>query len=336
VKWLSDAVVEHLRTVADWPDLGGTSYEIVDKIGQGGMASVYLAKDRKLDRQVALKVLDIPEAADAPKSRLLEEARIIARLEHPGIVPVHDLGVLPDGRFYYVMKLVRGTRLDEEATTPRDLSSSLRAFERICQAVAFAHAHGVIHRDLKPQNIMVGPFGEVLVLDWGVAKLVGGVESSASGAAMQSGQVSDNHTAHGTVIGTPGYMAPEQSRGEIANIDERTDVYALGGILYFLLTRHHPAPEGTVISPRKLDSSIPKPLEATCLKAVSAHPANRYQSVSDLSSDVARYLSQLPVSAYREGIFDTASRLFSKYRTAILLVLAYLIVRIVLLFWAGT
>jgi serine/threonine protein kinase len=337
VKWLSNNIVEHLRAVADWPDLSGTTYEILDKLGRGGMASVYLAKDRKLDRQVALKVLDIPEDAAESKSRLLEEARIIARLEHPGIVPIHDLGVLADGRFYYVMKLVRGSRLDEETVAAKDVPASLRVFEKVCQAVAFAHAHGVIHRDLKPQNIMVGPFGEVLVLDWGVAKLVQATEARVSGQPKQNGPVSDHQTADGTVIGTPGYMAPEQARGEIEAIDKRTDVYALGGILYFLLTRRHPVSEEMVISPpRKLDSSIPKALEAICLKALSAAPAERYQGVSDLSGDVGRYLSQLPISAYREGIFDTANRLFSKYRTAILLVLAYLVVRIVLLFWTGT
>src|SRR5262249_16930483 len=142
--------------------------------------------------------------------------------------------------FYYVMKLVRGARLDEDPTTPRDLPSSLRVFEKICQAVAFAHAHGVIHRDLKPQNIMLGPFGEVLVLDWGVAKLVRTTVPSASGQPRQIGSVPDYQTVNGTVIGTPGYMSPEQARGQIESIDERTDVYALGGILFFLLTRRHP------------------------------------------------------------------------------------------------
>src|SRR5689334_18747532 len=171
MKWLSDAVLDHLCQIADAPDLSGTKYELVEKIAQGGMAIVYLARDRDLDRPVALKILaDLPFDPQA-KSRMVNEARIIARLEHPGIVPVHDSGVLPDGRLYYAMKLVRGKRLDEHVGPTTPLSDVLRIFEKICEAVAFAHAQGVIHRDLKPQNIMVGSFGEVLVMDWGVAKV---------------------------------------------------------------------------------------------------------------------------------------------------------------------
>src|SRR5260370_3458242 len=144
---------------------------------------------------------------------MVKEARILARLEHPSIVPVHDCGVLPDGRFYYAMKMVRGNRLDKEVGPAMALTERLQLFQKICDAVAFAHAHGVIHRDLKPQNIMVGPFGEVLVLDWGVARQIG-------------------PGADGAVVGTPGYMAPEQATGDAALVDARADVYALGGSLY--------------------------------------------------------------------------------------------------------
>jgi serine/threonine protein kinase len=336
VKWLSDAVVAHLRAVADWPDLSGTHYEIVEKIGQGGMAAVYRARDRQLDREVAIKVLAVPEEGDPAASRLLSEAKIVAQLEHPGIVPVHDLGVLPDGRVYYVMKLVRGKRLDE--STERDLPALLRTFEKICQAVEFAHAHGVIHRDLKPQNVMVGEFGEVLVLDWGVAKRKGDLESSLHSTPAQ-GSAEGAQTKDGCVIGTPGYMAPEQARGDTGSIDERTDVYALGAILYFLLTGQAPArsaSESTLVGPREWNPSAPKAVEAICLKALSPERDSRYARVAEISADVGRYLAQLPVAAYRETILDTSRRLFVKYRTAILLVLAYLVVRVVLLFWAGT
>jgi serine/threonine protein kinase len=345
VKWLSDSVIEHLCRVCDWPNLDGTSYEIVDELGHGGMASVYLATDRKLDRQVALKVLRVGKTGQLLESRLLEEARIIAGLEHPGIVPVHDLGVLPDGRVYYAMKLVKGKRLDEAMESAGDLFSLLRMFEKICHAVAFAHAHHVIHRDLKPQNVMVGPFGEVLVLDWGVAKIMQSrTEVSTEAPGEQANLAHVHHTDHGTVLGTPGYMAPEQACGEVESVDKRSDVYALGAILYFLLTGRHPGPitpgDSATWSmtppPRALKPSVPKPLEGICLKAMSAACLDRYQSVEDLSRDVGRYLAQLPVEAYREGAIDTLRRLFAKYRTAIVLIVAYLIVRIVLLIWTGT
>ena len=166
---LSDAAIRRLRDAADAPDLSGTKYEIIERVGQGGMGTVYRARDRELARDVALKVIRLPEMSHDVASRMLREARTLAQLEHPGIVPVHDVGTLGDGRAFYAMKLVRGSPLDALPASP--LIERLAIVERICEAVAFAHAHGVIHRDLKPQNVMVGPFGEVLVMDWGVAKV---------------------------------------------------------------------------------------------------------------------------------------------------------------------
>ena len=184
--WLSNAALEHLCRVADWPDLSGTRYEAIEKIGQGGMGSVFRARDRELDRDVALKVLTAWPENNEARNRMVAEARITARLEHPGIVPVHDAGVLPDGRFYYAMKLIRGNRLDEQVGPTTGLTERLDLFLRVCDAVAFAHAHGIVHRDLKPQNIMVGPFGEVLVMDWGVAKPLGAsTPSTASSSRVE-------------------------------------------------------------------------------------------------------------------------------------------------------
>ncbi|HVG09562.1 MAG TPA: serine/threonine-protein kinase [Thermoanaerobaculia bacterium] len=298
MKWLPDGALDHLREVASEPDLAGTPYEIAGIIGQGGMGTVYLARDRDLDREVALKVVQLHQE---DTERMLREARILARLEHPGVVPVHDVGVLPDGRAWYVMKRVRGSRLDEHARS-LSLPDRLRAFERICEAVAFAHAHGVIHRDLKPENVMVGPFGEVLVMDWGVAKLRGEGE------------------AHGTVLGTPGYMAPEQERGEVERIDERADVYALGAILSFLL-------QG--------EEQIPRPLAAIRSRAMAAEPDGRYPNVRELSADLGFYLDGLPVAAYRESLVEQAARLFRRYRAPILIVLAYLLMRALLILILG-
>ncbi len=312
--WLSDAVLAHLGKVAGMPDLTGTRYVLIAPMGRGGLGTVSRARDRELDRPVALKVLHLLPGAAQAEARLLREARVIARLEHPGIVPVHDSGVLPDGRLYYAMKLVRGRRLDEYVRRPAAWTECLPIFQKVCDAVAFAHAHGVLHRDLKPQNIMLGAFGDVLVMDWGLAKM------------------RDKETQPGVVMGTPGYMAPEQALGE-ADVDERADVYALGALLYFLLTGQ--APGATpLLPPRGLDRSIPRPLEAVCLKALAAERGDRYAGVPELADDVARFLAGRRVRAYPESALDAVRRLARRYRAVIALLLAYVLMRLVLLLFA--
>jgi eukaryotic-like serine/threonine-protein kinase len=314
--WLSDRTLDHLRRVADEPDLAGTRYEVLERIGHGGMAYVYRAHDVELDREIALKVLRAPEFDPGLAARMLDEARILARLEHPGIVPVHDVGRLPDGRVYYAMKLVRGQRLDELAAGPVDLDERLRIFQRISEAVAFAHAHGVLHRDLKPENVMVGAFGEVLVMDWGVAKILGSGDDAAAASTSHDG------TLHGTRVGTPGYMAPEQELGLVRDIDARTDVYGLGAILEYLLGIRRAPPPATSVNRR---------LRAICARATSPVPDDRYASVDALAEDVRRFRAGQPVRAYHERWYERAGRFAATYRTAILLVLSYLVVRIVLL-----
>jgi serine/threonine protein kinase len=327
---LSDAVVARLRDLVERPDVATTRYEILDRIGEGGMGVVYLARDRELGREVALKVLRTPNPGPDERDRILREARILASLEHPGIAPVHDVGLLPDGRVFYVMKRVRGERLDTFARTPRSRAELLRVFRQVCDAVAFAHAAGVIHRDLKPQNVMLGAFGEVLVLDWGVAKLRGHVGDA--GATTTARAASDDDTATGAVMGTPGYMAPEQVAGQTAAIDPRTDVFGLGGILCFLLTGDHP-PAGLPDGERWL--ALPPPLRAICERARAIAPERRYQSAADLAADVANYLDALPVTAHREGLLERGRRLAARHRTALLLVVAYLVMRVTLLIVTG-
>jgi serine/threonine protein kinase len=350
---ISDNALAHLRKVVDLPELTGGRYRFVEPIGRGGMGTVYLAEDSELGRAVAIKVL--ADACDPGQGveRMRREARIVARLEHPGIVPVHDVGVTDDGRVYYVMKLVRGRRLDQYADANCSLADRLRVFERICEPVSFAHARGVIHRDLKPQNIMVGEFGEVLVLDWGVAKLRDGREADLPSDARDAGETGAERldaedtrialTVDGAVVGTPAYMAPEQARGDLQAVDERSDVFALGAILYFLLTGRAPIDRAMLESfragedvrirpPRGVRPSIPRAVEAICVKALATHPSHRYASVAELRADITNTLNEDAVSAYRERPWAWAWRLAWKYRTALLIVGTYVAVRILLIF----
>ncbi|HXC71628.1 MAG TPA: serine/threonine-protein kinase [Pyrinomonadaceae bacterium] len=315
MKWLSDDKLNYLRTVVANPDFSSTKYTFIKELGRGGMGTVYLAQDRELNRLVAIKVLNTPEITEDLRNRMVREAQIIARLEHPGIVPVHDAGTLPDGRVFYAMKYVRGSRLDEYAAENDSIRDRLRKFQAVCDAVAFAHAHGVIHRDLKPQNIMIGSFGEVLVLDWGVAKLTGKPYTDFTDESVQS--VDGFNTNAGTVIGTRDYMSPEQARGEIDQLDERADVYSLGAVLHFLL---------------KDQPKLSKAAQAICLKARADEKENRYSTASELSADIGRLLDAEPVSAYRESAIEKASRWVSKNRFLVLLVLAYVLMRVFLVF----
>jgi serine/threonine protein kinase len=297
--WIGDRTLAHLRDVAEWPDVGDR-YEVTGRLGRGGMGVVYAARDRTLDREVAIKVLDAVDGTGDAARRLQHEARILARLEHPGIVPIHDAGTLPDGRVFYVMKLVQGARLDRVLEGPASLVERLDLFTRIGEAVSFAHAQGVVHRDLTPANVMLGRFGEVLVLDWGVARLLGDPAGNEG------------------VVGTPGFMAPEQARGSSETADARADVYALGALL-----------EAMVAPP------LPRPLAAIVRKARATDVSARYQSVATLVQDIGRYRRSDPVEAYRESWFERGARVYQRYRVPILLVLAYMVMRVVLIVWLG-
>jgi serine/threonine protein kinase len=292
---ISDRAIERLREAAAWPNLDAR-YEITGVAGHGGMGTVYIARDRVLDRDVAVKVLDVADQKGSRAARLRREAAILARLDHPGIVPVHDAGTLEDGRTFYVMKLVKGRRLDELIRDRLPLANRLTVFGRILDAVAFAHAHDVVHRDLKPENVMAGGFGEVYVMDWGVAQ--------------------DGADPEAVVVGTPGFMAPEQALAH--GVDPRADIYALGVLLALVAGEEAPAP-----------------LRAIAAKARHADAAGRYQNVEAMAADLARFQNQEPVEAYRESALERAVRLYRRYELPILLIVAYIVMRFIVLVWRG-
>ena len=242
-----EQAVQQLDRIGDYDDLG--------ILGEGGMGSVRLIRDRKLNRRLAMKIIH-PKLLShtSAAARFAEEAQVCAQLQHPNIVPVHDFGTLPDGRLFFTMKEIKGRSLD---AVIRSVHASVKdgrfyptsdgwtfrrlidVFYKVCQAIGYAHAKGVLHRDLKPENIMLGEFGEVLVVDWGIAKVLGRVDRAAEAGdfdLVTSSRLGSEATRMGQVAGTPAYMAPEQARGEIDMLNPQSDVYALGAILYEILS----------------------------------------------------------------------------------------------------
>ncbi len=306
-----------------------------------------------------MKVI-LGDAAKSSRNRLrfIEEAQITAQLEHPNIVPVHELGIDGQGQVFYTMKLVQGITLKKiiellQKGTPEigvkySLPALLTIFQKVCDAVAFAHAKGVIHRDLKPANLMVGSFGEVLVMDWGLAKLINSTGPQPANAgthlvdSARRDQGENFSTLDGSVMGTPHYMAPEQARGEIDQLDARTDIFALGAILYHLLTLRLPftgknvseiiekittdAPVAAPVSfnknalPKALahcpGGLIPDSLSAVCMKALRHEPAQRYNSVKALQDDILAYQNGFATSAEQANL-TRQFRLFIKRHRAV-------------------
>ena len=273
-------------------------YDVGDRLGEGGMGEVLVARDARIGRTIAIKRMrGTGHAADAVE-RFLREAKIQARLDHPAIVPVHELGEDAEGRPYFTMKRLAGKTLQEVlAAGGQPRQRHLRVFGDVCKAVAFAHARGVVHRDLKPSNIMIGAYGEVYVLDWGVARVLG---ERADGAGAP-GDIStlEGHTQAGALLGTPGYMAPEQVRGE--EVGTPADVYALGCVLFELLAgeplhpRGHAAIATTLAgteegpAQRRRDGTVPPELDEVCRAALASDPAAR-PGADELAARIERYL----------------------------------------------
>jgi serine/threonine protein kinase/tetratricopeptide (TPR) repeat protein len=340
---------QHLPTPA------GERFQLIRPHAQGGIGQVWVARDSELQRDVALKEIQ-PRFAerDDHRARFVLEAEITGNLEHPGIVPVYSLGRNAEGRPYYAMRFIQGEsflvaiRRFHQARGEHDLEAKkgarpswgiefrqlLRRFLDVCDAIDYAHSRGVLHRDLKPANIMLGRYGETLVVDWGLAKVIGKndiepvqedgpPEPGFAGASVTAAR----ETVQGTTIGTPAYMSPEQAKGAIDQLGPRSDVFSLGATLYELLTGEVPfsgkrvaeiiekVMKGQVQRPRTLDRTVPAPLEAICMKALANEPEHRYPSVRALAQDLEHWLADEPVTAYPELRLERLGRWLRHHRT---------------------
>lgn len=348
---------------ASLPGSAGLRFKILRPLNKGGMGVVSVALDTELDRSIALKeIRDTAADNGMYRARFLAEAEITGKLEHPGIIPIYGLGTYADGRPFYAMRLIRGNKtgslLDainsfyqepHPASRVVEFRGLLRRFLDVCNALAYAHSKGVLHRDLKPANILLGPYGETLVVDWGLAKAAGRADPIASTAddnervqlTLSGSELSP--TAAGQILGTPEYAPPEQVVGDLANVGPWSDVYGLGAVLYCLMTGETPfsrkgvdlielirkIESGDFPAPRLVRADLDRPLEAICLKAMARKPADRYESVRGLADDVERYLADEPVSVYREPWTMRARRWARKRRTLVSSAATALIVALV-------
>ena len=328
----------------------GTRFRILRRHAMGGLGEVFVARDTELNREVALKEIQDQFADDSVyRARFEFEAEVTGGLEHPGIVPVYGLGHTVDGRPFYAMRFIKGESLkvaihrfhEADQQPGRDsgermmaLRALLGRFLDVCDAVAYAHGRGVLHRDLKPGNIMLGRYGQTLVLDWGLAKaldhpLVSANEPDSELPLRPPSDSALELTQAGRIIGTPAYMSPEQAAGNLVELGPHSDVYCLGATLYHLLTSHAPFEHedlgevckrvisGDFPRPRLLSPRIAPALEAVCLKAMALKPEDRYLSVEALRADLERWLADEPVSAWREPLSIRAHRWLRRHRTAV-------------------
>ncbi len=294
----TQTLVPGLNTVAGPLVLPAVGYALGDMIGRGGMGEVVAARDLRIGRDVAIKRMRAETPSQDALDRFLREARVQARLDHPAIVPVHELGLDDHGKPYFTMKKLSGATFAQRMTDGTPLVKLLRFFTEVCRAVEFAHARGVVHRDLKPANVMVGDYGEVYVLDWGIARVLG--EAVATGGISPVNDVETlEGTQTGSILGTPGYMAPEQIRG--LAVDTQADVYSLGAMLFEMLVGEplHPRGQAAIattlaqaqVAPqeRAPDKSIAPELDGLCFRCLSELPERR-PTAHELAETIENYL----------------------------------------------
>ncbi len=296
-------------------------FRILRPHARGGLGAVFVALDSELNREVALKQILERHADDVvSRQRFVAEAEITGGLEHPGVVPVYSLGTYGDGRPYYAMRFIKGESLKEaieqfhasRGSRELELRKLLRRFLDVCNAIDYAHSRGVLHRDIKPANIIVGKHGETLVVDWGLAKAIGRADPSAGEQTIAPSSSGSSETLPGSTLGTPAYMSPEQSRGDLDRLGPWSDVYSLGATFYCILTGKPPfegedvrailraVQEGHFPPPSQLDPSLDKALEAICLNAMATKPEDRYATPKALADDLERWMADEPVAAWRE------------------------------------
>ncbi len=333
-----DATLEHTET---------GRYQPISFHAKGGLGVVYVAEDQELHRNVALKCMQNLAAADSgSRQRFLLEAVITGKLEHPGVVPVYGMGTNPQGQPFYAMRFIEGRNLNEEIDAFQagagkepgarnvEMRRLLRHFVAVCETMAYAHSRGIIHRDLKPANIMIGPYGETLVVDWGLAKQIGQAavaDTEPSGSILSTHMPGSGaeHTIQGRAKGSPVFMSPEQARGAWNEVGPASDIYSLGSTLFVLLTGQRPyggksvrevierVVKGDFPRPCAANPSVPRALEAVCLKAMASDPTQRYAGAKDLAADVERWLADEPVTAWREPWAMRARRWLRRRRTLV-------------------
>ncbi|HMY20117.1 MAG TPA: serine/threonine-protein kinase, partial [Polyangium sp.] len=307
-------------------------YATGDEIAHGGIGRIMRANDKRLERQVALKQLLDPTPEH--EARFLREALVTAKLQHPAIVPVYDVGRFPDGEIFYAMKLVSGRSLGEvveEARTFEERLALLPHLIAVAEAIAYAHSEGIVHRDLKPANVLIGPFGETVVIDWGIAKDLHEQESLDRAVQRISGNsfggdASTSLTMAGAVLGTPGYMPPEQAAGD--PVDERADVYALGSILYQVIAGAPPyeGKNGFEVLTRVLtepppdlarrERRVPRDLLAIVQKAMAREPERRYRTAKEFAHDLRRFQTGQIIGAYHYSRRERLYRFVQRHRAA--------------------